>query len=259
VPAGGPVTITVALKYYLIVAPHILLGGVLLCLFRRKLYRTFPVFLIYVASELIQFSILFTMILLPSTSGREYGITYSASSAVSTALRFGVIYEIFLHLFRNYPILSRLGKPMLRWATTGLLLAALTLAVYTGGNRFNQVMYLLNVLDRTASILQCGLLIALLSFAAYLGISLRSHVFGIALGLGIFASVELTNAAIRTHLGQAYSAYLDYLTMATYHICVLIWIWYLWAPEKIPAKSVQQLPEHNLETWNQELQRFIQQ
>jgi len=241
------------------IAPHVLLVGVLVCLFRHQLYRRFPFFFAYVASEIVQFTILFTMILLPTTTGREYGITYSIGSAISTGLRFGVIHEISLQLFEGNATLNRLGRPLLRWLGAGLLISALALALYSGGNRFNEVMYFLYLLDRTASILQCGLLIGLLLFSRYFAVSWRSHVFGIAFGLGVFASVELANSAVRTHVGYAYSRYLDLLTMATYHVCVLIWIWYLWAPEKIPAKNVQQLPEHNLEAWNQELQRFIQQ
>ena len=45
--------------------------------------------------------------------------------------------------------------------------------------------------------------------------------------------------------------------MATYHVCVLIWFYYLLVPQKIPAKPVVPLPENNLDVWNRELERLV--
>ena len=51
---------------------------------------------------------------------------------------------------------------------------------------------------------------------------------------------------------------LDFLNMATYHVCVLIWFYYLLIPEKSAATAVS-LPENNLAIWNRELERLLQQ
>jgi hypothetical protein len=45
--------------------------------------------------------------------------------------------------------------------------------------------------------------------------------------------------------------------MATYHICVVIWIYYLLVSQKVAAKSAVLLPENNLALWNQELERLL--
>jgi hypothetical protein len=251
-------TLHLFVLYYLIAVPHLLLGVVLIGLLRHKVYRQFPVFLAYVVEEIVQFAVLFPMILM-SAIGTAYAIGYSAGLALSTALRFAVIYEIFNHLFRNYEALNRLGKPMFRWTTVGLLLAALTVSVYAGGNDFNHFLYVVRMLDRTASIMQCGLMLGLFLFSAYLGLSWRSHVFGIALGLGIFASVELAASAFLSQTGYAYNLYVNYVTMGTYHCCVLIWAFYLLMPERGPQYKVRAVPEHDLESWNRELRRLIHQ
>jgi hypothetical protein len=47
--------------------------------------------------------------------------------------------------------------------------------------------------------------------------------------------------------------------MAANHVSVLIWFYYLLAPEKITTTSAVPLPEHNLEVWNRELERLLQQ
>jgi hypothetical protein len=246
-------------SYYLWIAPHLLLLVVAGALLRGRRYRQFPIFFAYIVFEAVQFAVLFAVTKSSTTSGSEYAVAYSAGLAGSTVLRFGIIYEIFNHLFRNYEALNRLGKPMFRWTTVGLLLAALTVSAYAGGNDFNHFIYVVRVLDRTASIMQCGLMLGLFLFSAYLGLSWRSHVFGIALGLGIFASVELAASAFLSQTGYAYTTYVNYLTMGTYHGCVLIWAFYLLMPERSPQYTVRAVPEHDLEIWNQELQRLIHQ
>ncbi len=56
---------------------------------------------------------------------------------------------------------------------------------------------------------------------------------------------------------QAYL--LVFLNMATYHVCVLIWFYYLLLPQKSPIMSPAPPPENNLELWNRELERLLQQ
>jgi len=44
--------------------------------------------------------------------------------------------------------------------------------------------------------------------------------------------------------------------MATYHCCVLIWLVYMLVPEAA-SESVAEVPHHNLEQWNAEMQRLL--
>jgi hypothetical protein len=252
-------TLRVVAWNYLLIAPHALLLGVFLLLLRDRAYRRFPAFFLYVIAEVLQFGVLYTILQWPSATGMDYAIAYTSGLAVSTALRFGVIHEIFAEMFRNYPALDRFGKPLIRWVAVGLLLGGLLLAVYTQSSNSTQLLFVVRVLDRTASILQCGLLLGLFAFSSYLGLSWRSRVFGVALGLGLFASVELIASAVRSETGFVYNTFLNYLTMGTYHICVLIWGFYLLAPERSSQYALKTLPEHDLDSWNQELQRLLRQ
>jgi hypothetical protein len=252
-------TFAVLIWYYLWIVPHLLLAVVLGALIWRKLYRQFPIFSAYLAFELVQFLVLFTMAKLQSVTNLQYALAYSVGLALSIALRFGVIYEISAHLFRNYGVLGRFGKPLFRWIATALLPLGLLFAYASGGHDVTRLVSVLAVLERAASILQCGLLLGMFVFSSYLGLSWRSYVFGIALGLGIFASVELAVSAIRSETGFIYGRSLDYLTMATYHCCVLIWAFYLWAPERSSQYALRVLPQSDVETWNKELQRLMKQ
>jgi hypothetical protein len=252
-----------ALFYYLWIAPHILLAVILMLMIRRKLYKQFPVFLLYIAFELFQFIVLLTVFLRAgSLADDRYRGAFALGTAISAALRFGIIYEIFTELFRNYHGLSELGRVLFRWATIVLLLIGVALAS-THGNG-NEFISIVATLDRTVRFMQCGLLMFLFLFSRYFALSWRNYAFGIALGFGILASSELANTAILSWIGKFSdlgkgSDILDYLGMAVYHACVLIWIFYLLAPERESVLTPKQLPEDELEVWNQELQRLLQQ
>jgi hypothetical protein len=241
---------------YLLIAPRLLLVVALIALLRHRLYRQFPMFFAYVVSEIVQGAVIVPMILSHSTRVGLYAAAYYSGLALSTALRFGIIHEIFAHMFRNYAVLHRLGKPLFRWVTVGLLLVGLALAAYQGGHDTKPLASVVHVLDLAASILQCGLLFGLFFFSSYLGLSWRSYLFGIAFGLGVFASADLVAAAIRAQTGLLYYIPLNYFTMGTYQCCVLVWVFYLLAPERVTQYTLKTLPENDLEVWNQELQRL---
>jgi hypothetical protein len=247
------------LFYYLWVAPHVLQAIVLLLMLRRKLHKQFPMFLLYTAFELFQFIVLFTVGRSGSFSAEQYRSMFSLGSAISTGLRFAIIYEIFTHVFRSYPRLSGLGRVLSRWATVALLLFGVALAAATHGNGAYSSVVLLSVLDRTISILQCGLLMLLFLVSRHFALSWRNYAFGLALGFGVFASVELATSAIRSQIGSSRADFIDLVVMAAYHCCVLIWIFYLVAPERITYRTPNKLPEDDLGVWNEELQRLLQQ
>jgi len=173
-------------------------------------------------------------------------------------LRFAVIFDICVHMLRDYPGLNDVGRSLFRWATVVLLLIATTIAATTHGVAEGPVI-LLSVLDRTASIMQCGLLLLLLVFSQYFALSWRNCAFGLTLGFGVFSSVELATSAIRAQVGSTGADYLDLIVMGTYHCCVLIWGFYLVAPERTAVLTSKVLPPADLELWNHEMQRLLQQ
>ena len=75
--------------------------------------------------------------------------------------------------------------------------------------------------------------------------------------MGVFSSINLAIEAIRIWVGPGVRNYIfDFVTMGSYHFCVLIWLLYLVAEE--PARqTVETLHKGNLEHWNAELQRLL--
>jgi len=244
--------------YYLWIAPHVLQGIILFAMVRRRLYRQFPMFLLYIGFEAWQFGVLWTTSLSHLHFGGGYFHVYSVGLVLSAAIRFAVIGELFGQLLARYPALTGPGRSLLRGATAVLLLVALGLAASAPGNSADFLLNVTYALDRVASILQSGLLISIFVFSSYFALSWRSQAFGIALGLGILSSVELAMSAVRLY-GVISGTVFDFVVMGTYHCCVVIWILYLARPEPVRSQTLHPLPEHNLDIWNQELQRLLQQ
>ena len=245
------------LWYYLWIAPHLLQIGIAVVMFRRQLARHFPWFFAYTCFEVAEFFLLFSSDVF-SIGKVSYFSFYAVTAVVSTILRFGVILEILRELTSSYVVLARVLKPFFRWATIGLLIAALALAVYAEGNRSNHSWFVMNMLDRTILILQTGLLAGLFLFSRYLTLSWRNQVFGIALGLGIYATVDLLTAAISSQAGFWHAELLDYVSMSAYHCSVLIWIFYLLRREPVRSEDVHNFPaQHEVEAWNDELDRLL--
>jgi hypothetical protein len=230
---------------------------IVILMISRKHYQQFPMFFTYNCFEIVQFASLFIAGHIPSAA-KQYYLIFAVGAALSTILRFGIVYEIIVQLFRNYRSLNALGKTLLRWVVVVLLLVAGGFTAWRSGGELDRVTLGVSIVDRAFSVVLSGLLVCLFLFSKYFGLSWRSIAFGIALGFGIFASVELATSAIRSEVGVSGNQILDFVTMGTYHLCVLIWLFYMLAREQPPNYNSKDLPQHDLETWNQELRRLIQ-
>jgi hypothetical protein len=81
--------------------------------------------------------------------------------------------------------------------------------------------------DRSVRFMQCGLFFLLLILCRLLRNCWRQHVFGIALGFGIFASLELILVSIVMHFGEGRGAIISLIKSAGYNAVTLLWIAYL--------------------------------
>ncbi len=242
-------------QYYLWIAPHVLQLVLLWFMVHRGWTREFPMFFGYTVVEVLQFVLLFSTAKLFGFNALYLGV-YSLGIALSAALRFGVVHEVLDHLFRNYPSLNNRGKRLFYWA--GLVFLLIAVALVLGAFRGSSPLLLkVRAFDRSVSVLQCGLILFLFLFSHYFKLSWRSQTFGVALGMGILASTELAISAARLYVGPSGNSFLNFLSMATYHLCVLIWLFYFIASERPPQYNSTGLPAHDLESWNEELQRLI--
>ncbi len=247
------------LFFYLWVAPHVLLAVLAIVMIQRRLFRQFPAFFIYTVYEVLQFVALFTLDRIDSVSQDQWGTAELVGRTGSMILRFAVVHEIFNHVFETYPALKAFGGVLFRWATVVLMIIAVTMVGYSSGTELDRFTVVYTILDRAVSIVQCGLLVLLVLLARFLSFPWKSYAFGIALGLGLFASVNLGISAIKAQYGLTFAyGIMDPISMATYHCCVLFWIVSLLRPERKIARA-DSPSGHELEHWNSVLQRLLQQ
>jgi len=223
---------------------------------RRKLMREFPVFFAYTIFEILQFAVLFLLTKLHLLD--FYAASYYIFEIISAGLRFAIIYEIFGNLFRTYSPLKPFHGSLFRWATALLMIAAVLIVAYTPTTQTDRTVIIANAVDRTVSIMQCGLLLLLIALSSFFKFSWRSYAFGIALGLGIYDGLKLLDWAIGDRLGSIGTA--DFFTMflmAAYHCCVLFWVvtLLLLQPQRVRVPAVSQ---STLEQWNSNLERFFE-
>lgn len=248
------------LWHYLWLAPHVLELGLALVLWRRGRWREFPVFFSYLIFVGVEEIVLYGLDVAPGVSWETWWGTLWVGTIVEGLLKFGVIAELLHHLLRPWPALANVGRNFVRAAGVLLVLVAVIAAALTAPNNAHWLISGSHRLRQTVYITDAGLILSLFLLAAYFHVPWEKGRFGIALGFGVVWCEHLAVAAIAGASALTVRPeLLDLLNMATYHVAVLIWLYYLLVPIKVARESVVSLPESNLAVWNRELERLLQQ
>jgi len=231
----------------------ILQSAVAVVLWRRKLYKQFPVFFWFLLTQVVNFAIIFplwrsdTHNWMVGTYRLYFGLFWFLE-AVNAVLGFKVIHEIFVDVFRPYHTLKDLGTLLFKWAGVVMLLVSVVVAF---SNSFDQspLVHAVTTLQRSVRIVQLGLILFLLLFSRFLGVSRKQISFGISLGFGLFAGVELMLMALNSG-GLMKQANLNLINMATYVGAIFVWLGY-----SISRNAVRVVATNHLQTqrWEQGL------
>jgi len=247
------------LQFFLWIAPHMLLAAVAAVIWKRRLYREFPCFFAFALYELAEFVLLFSLPFAHSVTREQYDSIFSATLLLSIALRLGVIDEVAKDLFRASEFLKISARRLLRGVAVILVGIGFLLAICAPGGSGARWHAGVFVVNRAAAIVQCGLLLSLLLFSRFMGLSWRRPAFGIALGLGILTSVDLAASALRAEFtSEVVRQYLNLLITGASFVCVSLWLRYLLVPEAEPASPVIG-PSDEVETWNTEFRHLLRQ
>lgn len=224
---------------------------------RRRLHREFLVFFSYLLFHTIDTLVALLIYRYFGRHSSLYFYEYWVAQAIGFGLRFAVIYEIFCHLLKSYEGLRRASTLVFRWVGLALLAVALWVAIAGPSNEPMWAITGAVVAERSINVVQCGLLVLLFLFAAYFALNWRNYVFGIALGFGVIATIELLASALATQSTLFASGMFDLLPRVSYDLAVIIWTAYLLSPEPSRAE-LKALPQHELERWNRELLELLQ-
>jgi hypothetical protein len=216
--------------YTLWIAHPVIQTAIAVVMLRRGQYRKFKFFFAYVVTQVLIFGLIFPL----KHNYRAYFYLYWFSNAVSAVLGFQVIHEVFLDVFRPFHTLRDLGTVLFRWAALVMIMAAGVVAASSDSQEIVPWMQAVITSQRCVRIVQIGIVLLLLIFARYLGVSRKQQSFGIALGFGSFALVELALLASwgGGHLGPMSA---NLVNMSAYNASLIIWFGYVLV--KSPARE----------------------
>jgi hypothetical protein len=197
--------------------------GVAAVLWRRKLYKQFPVFFAFLLVQITIFAVTFPLYARDEMYNWYFWL-YWSGEVVNAVLGFKIIHEIFLDVFRPYHALRDLGTPVFKWAGVVMLLVSIVVAA---SNSFTQdpTVHAVTTLERSVRMVQVGLILFLILFSGFLGVSRKQVSFGIALGFGIFSGVELMLLAMISG-GLIRQGNYNLINMLAYNASILVWLSY---------------------------------
>jgi hypothetical protein len=240
------------LRYALWIAPNLLILVILVRFVRSGLKKRLPLFFTYLVYQLLEFIVLLGVNLLPFFSFRQYQWAYVFGQGIASILKFAIVTELADDLLASRSALAATLEKLLRWVAAALLLAGATGSALLFRSDLARVESVFNVLNLWSNLVLAGLLVFLFLFGHLFSIAWRGFSAGVALGFGIFASVELATASAR-----AQSVLLDSVNTAAYLVCVLVWLGYMFFPEKGAAAAEAGLKKADLEIWEQDLGRMV--
>ncbi len=223
----------------------VLQAAVVLAIWRRKLHRQFPVFFTYLICQIAIFATIFP---LRHHYTWFFWAYWAGAAPINAVLCFKIIHEIFLDVFRPYHTLKDLGTVIFKWAGFVMLLVAVVVAFSTSSDQ-GPLMHAVTTLQRSIRLVQFGLVLFLLLFSGFLGVSRRQFSFGIALGFGAFAGVELLLLALQSG-GILHSGAFNHANLTVYNLIIVVWFCYALVPSSVRKSAVNPL---QTQRWEQGL------
>ena len=217
----------------------------LIFMVQRKLHGVFPRFFSYVVFQIVKSGILFVIF---RYYHENYFEAYWTGNALSVLLAVTVMDEILRNLLREYGGIQTLTSLVFRWSCGLLLLVSIVSAFSSQQASADRIVSAVLAFDRSVRIMQCGLFFLLMILCRFLRNCWRQQVFGIAMGFGIFASVELVLVSIVMHFGDGPVAIVSLVKSAAYNGVTLLWITYLRRQNEsiVELDAVTQLDALNL-------------
>lgn len=197
----------------------------LIFMVRRSYHTKFPRFFSYILFQTLKSACLFVVYqYLPES---YYFDAYWTGNAVSVIFAVVVMDEILRNLFQEYGGIQILGTTIFRWSCGLLILLAIIGALSSAETSGDRLVAAVFAFDRSLRLMQVGLFLLLLLLCRILRHCWRQPVFGIALGFGIFASIELILVSFVMWYGFGHEVAISLVKSAAYNLVTLVWIGYM--------------------------------
>jgi hypothetical protein len=217
----------------------------------KRAWRSYPAFSAYVFFSVLETAVNSVL----NHHGEVYFYTFFALEAIGLVLGLAVVREIFTNLFSPHPALRKLATVTFRVAVMGLIVLACAVFFAESGNA-RGIYRGIVLAEEAARIVELGVIMFLFLSSSAFGLHWRQNEFGIALGLGTCAAVELFNVTLIPHVGKEAAQIFNLVRSLSFNLSLLIWLGYLLVPER--ATSSAEIPKQaQLEQWNQAVMELI--
>ncbi len=223
---------------------------------RRRLLSKFGPLAWYLSVRLSSFALLMPVSamaarhMLPKPIAYDlYFYIYWSGYAVEAIIGFFIIFSIYNLAMAPLPGLQRLGTLMFRWAAGIAGAIAVTMAFNPHVTSNNFIVHAVTQLQQTQSVLTLCMLLFVTLAIRPMGLSFGSKVFGVSLGLGVIATMDLVGSAWLSQFKNLYSIY-NIVNGVAICAALITWIGYFAVPE--PKRRMIILPTTSpFLRWNQ--------
>jgi hypothetical protein len=234
---------------------------ILRILHRRKLRAEFPIFFRYscvcIAAYCVSLAAYAVSVAPVLFFCRQYFFLFWVLNAATMVLEFAVLHELLVNALKPYSALIDLGKMLFKWAAVFLILAAFLTAVATAGSGNSKLVAAMELLQRTVRLMQCGLLLLFFGLEKRLGLSWRNHSMSIALGLGIYAAVDLSTTYLVDQM-PTYAGAFQVCANLVYVVAASFWAVSLARPEPSRTNVLDSPSRLIFQRWNEALSSYGQ-
>jgi hypothetical protein len=192
---------------------------------RRGFHKMFPRFFTYILFQTLKSTCLF--IAFRYSSNEIYFDAYWTGNAISVLLTVAVMDEILRNLFKEYGGVQIVGTTIFRWSCGLLLVLAILSALSNRDGAADTVVAAVFGFERGVRVMQVGFFLLLMLLSRALKNCWRQPVFGIALGFGVFASVELILVSFVLARGNIHGAKISLIKSMAFNLVTLVWTGYL--------------------------------
>ena len=222
--------------------------GILILMMRKRLLRGFGFLAAFLALDSFENGISIPLLFFRQHLGISKILCYDIyfySHWVLFFIEYGllllVIYSVFQRAMKPLEGLHRAGKIVFRWigGVSLALSVGMALGPHVAGPFY--MATLAGQMQQSVSILILCLLLFVCFTTRYLGLTYRSHIFGVSLGLGVFAVVSLIESAwLSNAAGQTVYSPVYLFSALGGCVALLTWGTYFAMPE--PERKMILLP-----------------
>ena len=231
--------------------------AILVRMYTSNLWRELRMFFVYTLFCVFRTGLLVFFRNVFGAASAIYLAGYSISMLADTALAFLVIQEVYAGVLFRYEGLRALSTMIFRWAFMLLALVAIVTAVAVPAMDSSPYLNALTLFERSAMIVELGLVVLLFVLARALALGWRECVFGITVGLCLFCSLDLAALALRVHYGPSGSLVYSTFKSLAYMSTVAIWTVYIFRSEQSRNREVVPFQSDVLDSWNSAVQQFL--